>query len=80
MRKTHLFLFISIWLVLLPFLGFPYSWKDILTTLSGLILVFLSCMLLKEDKKNGRKGEETFENFSENHDFEENKSNDNKTQ
>ncbi len=79
MHKTQVFLVLSVWLVLLPFLGFPYSWKDIMTTLSGLILVYLSYLSLKEEKIKRGEESKTFDNFSENHDFGENKSKNNVT-
>lgn len=56
----------GIWVVVLPFLGFPYSWQDVLTSLSGLALVYVSFALYKESRKNEAKEEEKFDNFSEN--------------
>jgi len=66
MRKAYIFLVLGIWVAVLPYLGFPYSWKDILTTISGLVLMFFSYMLYREFKKGETKKEKTFENFSEN--------------
>lgn len=74
MRKARIFLFLSIWITILPYLGFPYSWKDILTTLSGLGLVYLSFRLYKESKIGEKKEEKTFDNFRENDFIEESKS------
>lgn len=62
-------LILGIWVAILPYLGFPYSWKDILGTLSGLGLVYVSFMIYKESKKNEIKKEKPFENFSENKPF-----------
>ena len=50
MQKARIFLFLGIWITVLPYLGFPYSWKDILTTLSGLGIIYISFMLYKEFK------------------------------
>ena len=50
MRKALIVLALGTWLAVLPYLGFPYSWKDILTTLSGLGLIGLSYMLYREFK------------------------------
>ncbi|MFZ2072810.1 MAG: hypothetical protein WAV10_04005, partial [Minisyncoccia bacterium] len=64
MRKARLFLILGIWIAILPYLGFPYSWKNILFTLSGLVLIYLSYIIYRESKT-----EETSkisENFSEN--------------
>lgn len=66
MRRMYLFLILGIWIMVLPYLGFPYSWKGILTTLSGLGLVCASYMLYKESKRKEIKKEKTFDNFSEN--------------
>jgi hypothetical protein len=66
MRKARIFLILGIWIAVLPYLGFPYSWKDILTTLSGLGLIYVSFMLYKESKIMEIKKEKTFDNFSDN--------------
>ena len=66
MQKARIFLILGIWITVLPYLGFPYSWKDILVTLSGLGLVFLSYLLYRESKMQEIKEEKTFDNFSEN--------------
>jgi len=70
MRKEYTFLILGIWLVILPYLGFPYSWKNVLTTLSGFGLVYASFVMYKEFKAKETKEikeEKTFDNFSENH-------------
>ena len=74
MQKARIFLFLGIWMTILPYLGFPYFWKDILTTLSGLGLICVSFILYKESKKEERKEEKTFDNFRENNFTEESKS------
>ena len=66
MQKARIFLFLGIWITVLPYLGFPYSWKDILTTLSGIGIIYISFMLYKEFKTEGTKKEKTFDNFREN--------------
>lgn len=66
MRKARVFLILGIWIMILPYLGFPYSWKDILITLSGLGLIYLSFTLYQESKIKEIKKEKTFDNFSEN--------------
>ena len=64
MRKARILLVLGIWVAILPYLGFPYSCKDILFTISGLSLVYFSYMLYKESKE--KHTTETFDNFSEN--------------
>ncbi|MBI3305680.1 CAP domain-containing protein [Candidatus Nomurabacteria bacterium] len=66
MQKARILLFLGIWIVVLPYLGFPNSWKDILTILSGVGLIFMSTMLYREHKSNGKTEEKTFDNFREN--------------
>ena len=70
MRKARIFLFLGIWVAILPYLGFPYSWKDFLFTLTGLGLICFSYVLYKDYKKEENQ-EKTFDNFSENNDFSE---------
>lgn len=69
MRKARIFLVLGIWITILPYLGFPYSWKDVLITLSGLGLIYVSFMLYKESKKRETKKEKPLDNFRENSDF-----------
>ena len=68
MNKAYMFLILGIWVTILPYLGFPSSWKDVFYTLTGLGLVFLSYLLYK-DSKARKDNEKTFDNFSENSDF-----------
>ncbi|KKP86346.1 MAG: hypothetical protein UR90_C0032G0002 [Parcubacteria group bacterium GW2011_GWC1_35_8] len=69
MRKVYMLLVLGIWVAILPFLGFPYSWKDILTTLSGFAIIYASFVLYKKSKIKGIeeiKENKIFDNFSEN--------------
>ena len=68
MRRIRALLFFGIWVAILPYLGFPYSWKNFLFTVSGIALVFFACILYKEHKTT-KNVKETFDNFSENSDF-----------
>ena len=68
MYKARILLFLGTWIAVLPYLGFPYSWKDTLSFLTGLILICLSYLLYK-DYKSKEKKEKTFDNFRENNDF-----------
>ena len=69
MQKTRILLFLGVWVAILPFLGFPYSWKDFLFFITGLVLIYLSYLLYKDYKIK----EKAFDNFKENNDFEEEK-------
>ena len=72
MRKARILLFLGIWVAVLPYLGFPYSWKETLFTISGLGLIYFSYMLYQESKAEEVKDlpaqaeKKTFDNFSEN--------------
>jgi len=65
MRKAYIILTFGIWVALLPWLGFPYSWKDILFTITGLALIYFSFVVYQENKIKETK-KKTFDNFSEN--------------
>ena len=71
MKKARILLALGTWVTILSFLGFPSSWKDILFTLTGLGLVCLSYMLYREAKIKEKK-EESFDNFTDNGDFNKN--------
>ena len=66
MKRAYILLALGVWVAVLPYLGFPYSWKDILITISGLGLCYVSYTLYKESKVVEIVKEEVFENFSEN--------------
>ena len=72
MDKSRLFLILGVWLIVLPYLGFPLMFKNILTTLSGLAIIYLIYFFSKEDRQ-AKVTKPNFENFSENNDFVENK-------
>lgn len=42
MPKNNFYISFSIWLIILPFLGVPIAWKNILVLLSGLFLLLVS--------------------------------------
>lgn len=73
MRKARILLILGIWVAVLPYLGFPYSWKDVLMTLSGFGFIYFSYVLYKEFKEKEMKEHsgKTFDNFKENKDFSE---------
>ena len=70
MKKAWILLILGIWVTILPHLGFPYSWKDILGSITGLGLIYISFLLYKEYKTK-EVVEEKFDNFSENKFFNE---------
>jgi hypothetical protein len=71
MKKARVFLIIAIWVAVLPYLGFPFFWKNLLFTVTGLVLAYLSYLLYKEAKVEKPEGHKVFDNFSENKNFNE---------
>lgn len=63
-------LILGVWTAILPSLGFPYSWKDILTVLTGLVFMCLGYLLYKDYKAMEDK-EKIYDNFKENNNFDE---------
>lgn len=68
MLKARIFLIVGIWVAVLPYLGFPSFVKNILFSVTGLVIVYLSFVVYK-DSKDFSKIKKTFDNFSENIDF-----------
>ena len=67
MRKAYIILIMGIWVAILPYLGFSYSWEIVLTTLSGFGLICMRFVMYKESRVGDiKEKEETFDNFSEN--------------
>lgn len=72
MQKARTLLILGTWVAILPYLGFPYAWKNTLFTLTGLGLMYFAYILYKEFKitLEGKKTK-AFDNFSENKSFNE---------
>lgn len=68
MRKARILSFLGAWVAILPYLGFPSSWKNILFTISGFGLIYISYLLYSDRKKEGD-GKTVFDNFTENGGF-----------
>ena len=71
MIKVKIILGLGVWVAILPYLGFPYSLKNILFSITGLGIIYLSYMLYM-DFKAGETKKKTFDNFSENSNFNKN--------
>ncbi len=71
MRKARILLMLGIWVAILPYLGFPFSWKNVLFTFSGLVLCYFAYVLYREFKAGEIKEKKSFDNFSENQNFSE---------
>lgn len=66
MQRSYILLTLGIWIAVLPYLGFPYFWKNILFSVSGLGLMYVSFLMYKELKHQKKNKKEIFDNFSEN--------------
>lgn len=70
MKTARTLLILGIWIAILPYLGFPYSWKKILLTLSGLGVAYIAYILYKKEKIDTKNiGSMKFDNFSQNSGF-----------
>ncbi len=74
MSKARIIFIFGVWVAILPYLGFPTTWKSILFTLTGLVLIYFSYTFHQKNSKSKEKQEINFDNFRENHDFRENNS------
>lgn len=53
MNKNKIILILAVILALMPFLGFPSSWKDFFYVITGLLIIMLSLMKKRTElKKN----------------------------
>ncbi len=48
MNKEKVLLILGVWLMILPFLGFPDLWKTILIVATGLTVTYLSALIWKQ--------------------------------
>lgn len=66
MQRARILLGLGVWIAVLPYLGFPYFWKNILLSLAGIGVILLGLVVYREFKKE--RGD-SYDNFSENKDF-----------
>jgi len=70
MKRARLFLFLGLWVAVLPYLGFPRSWKNIMFLITGIVLMYVGYVFYRETKRRiGKLDKQTFDNFSENQGF-----------
>jgi hypothetical protein len=50
MRKEKTLLVLGVWVAVLPFLGFPDSWRTVFFVLSGFALIYLSYIFYQESR------------------------------
>jgi hypothetical protein len=66
MQTARTLLIMGIWIVILPYLGFPLFWKNMLFTLTGFGLMYIAYNLYVKIKVALEKKKRKFDNFSEN--------------
>ncbi len=44
----------GVWLIVMPYMGVPRSWKSFLTVLTGIVLVYLGGLVLKEVREKNK--------------------------
>jgi hypothetical protein len=66
MRKEKTLFLIGLWVMILPFLGFPNNWRKALFFITGLALIYLAYLLYLETKKRLEKIGKQDKNFIDN--------------
>ncbi len=66
MRKERTLLIIGLWVALLPYFGFPDTWRKILFIISGIAIVYLSYLFYKEASIRLSKEENRVKSFTDN--------------
>ena len=68
MSRQRIILILGIWVAVLPFLGFPGSWKRILFLVCGAVIAFLAYLISKERRNNSGGGKKDDQMFVDNRD------------
>lgn len=50
MRKERTLFILGLWVAILPFLGFPNSWRRVLFVITGFLLLYLAYLFYLETK------------------------------
>lgn len=66
MRKERTLFIIGIWVAVLPFLGFPNSWRKTLFVLTGLAILYLAYLFYLEVKARRSKDSNHSKTFVDN--------------
>lgn len=71
MSKIKILFILGIWTAILPYLGFPYSLKDIIYSITGIVIMYFAYSSFGDFKGKIETKEEKPDNFSENSNFNE---------
>jgi hypothetical protein len=66
MRKERTLLLIGLWVVILPFLGFPNSWREVFFVITGLAVIYLAYLFNLEAKARLPKSDNNSQTFVDN--------------
>lgn len=66
MRKERTLFIIGLWVIILPFLGFPESWRKVFFIITGLMLFYLGYLFYTEAKNRVSKIEVIAKSFVDN--------------
>lgn len=66
MRKEKTLLIIGIWIAILPFLGFPDTWRKIFFIITGFMVIYLAYLYYQQSKDLISKSENTSKTFIDN--------------
>ncbi len=66
MRKERTLLTLGIWVAMLPFLGFPDSWRQTFFLITGIALVYLAYLFYKQAKSRNPQNDNRSKTFVDN--------------
>jgi sulfite exporter TauE/SafE len=66
MRKEKTLFIIGIWVAILPFLGFPDTWRKIFFIITGFMLIYLAYLYYQQLKDISSKNENISKTFIDN--------------
>ncbi len=72
MNKVRTMTFLGFLLAIMPYLGFPYFFKNLIITVLGLYIAYIAGMTWYKKTQEKSTVSQIFENFSENKSFVEN--------
>jgi hypothetical protein len=73
MRKEKTLFLIGLWVIILPYLGFPNSWRNVLFIITGLAIIYLAYLFYLETRQRLSKIVKQDKNFVDNIEEKENK-------
>jgi len=66
MRKERTLFIVGIWVMILPYLGFPESWRKILFLITGIGLVYLGYLFYTQYKVRSAQEDNKIKSFIDN--------------